>query len=227
MNDQHTPLDTATRDRLNRLGSMPVDLAGLEAKLADNLPGKAAPRPAVIHRIRASGWLRVAAVLAVMLGVASAAYVGFFGITPQTATAQTLTVSELHHYLIGHPDAAYRARNASEAQRGITAQLAGQQSVPVLRGARVESCCLVEGDFPLRAALVVDRPEGMVTIIIAQGKDFAHQMNPIAHPSGVSLQGHEHAGMPMVMRNNGDLWMCVMGRVDQAVLADLAAGLAL
>jgi len=215
-------LDDATRQRLSKLASMPVDMSRLEDKLADALPPR--PEPKRSSRPNAiAGWLRVAAVLAVFAGVAGASYFAFFGVSPQSAVAQTMTVAQLHDYLLNDPQKTYRVATTEQAQQRIGAQFAGKQPLPIVDGMRVESCCLVDGAFPLRAALVLDQPTGAVTIIVAQGKDFAMPMQPIDHPSGVQLQSHDHAGVPMVMRNVGDLWMCVMGQVDQTELADIAA----
>jgi hypothetical protein len=217
-------LDQATRDRLAKLGSMPVDLSRLEQQMADALPPKTEPIPSP-HRLYRTGWLRVAAVLALMIGIAGASYYAFFGVGPQTAVAQTMTVAELHESLLNDPQEAYLAYSIDQAQALIDAQLAGKQSLPIVDGTQVESCCLVEGEFPLRAALVIKQPNGTATIIIAQGEDFAQPMHPIEHPSGIELQGHDHAGMPMVMRNKDDLWMCVMGEADTETLADVAAAI--
>lgn len=222
MTDHNDKLDQATQDRLAKLASMPVDLSRLEQKMADQLPARQQPQtPPHINPMQ--GWLRVAAIIALMVGIAGASYYAFFGAGPQTAVAQTMTVAELHDHLLNDPQEAYLAKSVEEAQALIDAQLAGKQPLPTVDGTHIESCCLVEGEFPLRAALVVMQPAGNVTIIIAQGEDFAMQMQPIEHPSGVQLYGHDHAGMPMVMRNVGDQWMCVMGDLEQTELADIAA----
>lgn len=224
MTDHNEQLDQATRDRLGKLASMPVDLSRLETKLARQLPP---PKQAGVARARPiRGWLRLAAMVALFAGVAAVSYVALFGVGPQTAVAQTMTVAELHEHLLSDRQQDYLAPSTDAAQHLIDAQLSGERPLPILDGTRVQSCCLVEGNFPLRAALVIEQPAGAITIIIAQGDNFAYSMNPIDHPSGVNLQTHEHAGIPMVMRNKGDLWMCVMGDVnDKATLAEIAASL--
>lgn len=226
MTEHQDQLDRATQDRLAQLASMPVDVSRLEKKMAQAMPPKPESKP-VPRGTRAIGWYRVAAVFVLFAGVAAASYYALFGVAPQDAVARTMTVAELHEQLVNAPPAAYLAHSTGQAQSLINAQLAGELRPPMVGGTRVESCCLVEGDFPLRAALVIKRPDATATIIIAQGDDFAHPMNPIEHPSGVQLQGHTHAGLPMVMRNEGGLWMCVMGQAENKVLADIAASLTL
>ena len=229
MTDQPTPLDRATQARLNKLATMPVDLARLESKMADKIAPPDAPRPLAqppSHVRRATpAWLRIAAAIALMIGVAGASYYAFFGFQPQAASASTMTIAQLHDYLLDHPDSTDRATTLEQAQQLIDAQFAGNRPLPIVDGTQVRSCCLIEGDFPLRAGLVIERPAGSATVIIAQGKSFAHPMHRIEHPSGVVLQGHDQPGVPMVMRNVGDLWMCVMGDLPEAELADIAAGL--
>ena len=224
MNDHDEQIDQATRERLGKLRSMPVDLSRLEQKLANQLPPRQQVSMAKVSPMRS--WLRLAAMFVLFAGVAAASYIAFFGVGPQAAVAQTMTVAELHEHLLSDRQQDYLAHSTDAAQHLIDAQLSGEMPLPILDGTRVQSCCLVEGNFPLRAALVIEQPAGAITIIIAQGDNFAYSMNPIDHPSGVKLQTHEHAGVPMVMRNKGDLWMCVMGDVnDNATLAEIAASL--
>lgn len=224
MTEHQDQLDQATQVRLAKLASMPVDMSHLEKRMADALPPEPRVKP-VPHQATYGGWLRIAAMFVLMAGIAGASYFAIFGVGPQTAVAQTMTVAELHIQLLNDPQAEFLAQSTDEAQDLINAQLTGKLRTPMIDGTRVESCCLVEGDFPLRAALVIKLSEGTATIIIAQGEDFAHPMNPIDHPTDVHLQGHEHAGLPMVMRNKGDIWMCVMGELDQSDLADIAAAI--
>lgn len=227
MNDPHEQLDQATSQRLGKLSSMPVDLTRLEGQLAKTI-GPATPQagagPEVRPTHRSTGWLRVAAAVLLFAGIGAVGYLAFFQVDPPSAHAQTMTIAQLHQRLLDDPHATYRASSVEEAQAILDAQLSGTLALPIVDGTQVESCCLVDGQFPLRAALVVDHPGGPITIVVAQGEGFAHPMAPIAHPSGVPLQGHEHAGMPMVMRNAGDLWMCVMGDPGNTHLADIAAG---
>ena len=37
------------------------------------------------------------------------------------------------------------------------------------------------------------------------------------------FHGHEKSGIPMMMANRGDRWLCVMGDLDYQQLADIAA----
>ena len=228
MNEKQEQLEHATQHRLGKLAAMSVDLSRLEKRLAHAIdpegesPAAANPYPVARGK---TGWLRVAAVVALFVGVSAAAYFAFFQVAPSTAVAQTMTISQLHRHLMDDPQSTYRARTVARAQDIIDTQLSGQLALPILDGTQVESCCLVEGNFPLRAALVIDHPDGAVTITIAQGEGFAHPMHTIDHPSGVPMQGHEYQGLPMVMRNVGDLWMCVMGEPGGDHLSDIAASI--
>lgn len=222
MTEHQNQLDQAIRDRLAKLASTPMDMSRLAKKMADALPPKQESKP-LVHPARSGGWRRVAAMFVLMAGIAGSSYFAIFGVTPQPAFANAMTVQELHTYLLTHPDSAYRAQTTAQAQEIIDAQLADDMPLPIVDGTNVASCCLVQGDFPLRAALMIERPADKITILIAQGKDFAHPTEPIPHPSGAQLHRHRHTGTLMVMRNIGDLWMCVMGEVNESQLADIAA----
>ena len=218
-------LDQATKERLGKLASMPVDMSSIERRIAQEFPsGETSKTPT--HR-KTTGWLRLAAMVALFAGVTAAVYIGFFGVDPSAAVAQTLTVSELHRQLMADPQATHRTDNLDDAQQLIDAQLSGELSLPIVEGTSVESCCLISGSFPLRAVLVIEHELGPVTVVIAQGEGFAHPMQPIEHPSGKTLYGHDVDGLPMVMQHVGDLWMCVMGEPGAAHLEDTAAGLVL
>lgn len=221
MTEHQDQLDQATRDRLAKLASMPVDMSRLQKKMADALPPEPESKPRALQA-SSGGWYRIAAIFVLIAG---ASYFAIFGFAPQVAVARTMTVAELHDSLLNDPQEAYLAHSIDQAQALIDAQFTGKLSLPIVDGTQVESCCLVEGDFPLRVALVIKQPSGIATIIIAQGEDFAQPMHLLEHPSGIELHGHDHAGMPMVMRNKGDLWMCVMGETDVKTLADVAAAI--
>jgi len=222
MAEHQKQLDQATQGRLAKLATMPVDMSRLEKKMADALPPRSAPKP-LAHPARSGGWQRIAAMFVLMAGIAGASYFAIFGVAPQGAYA--MTVDQLHTYLLEHPDSAYRAQTLQQAQVLLDAQLDGSKPLPTVDGTNVASCCLVQGDFPLRAALLIERPTGSVTVIVAQGKDFAHPTEAIQHASGVELQSHSHTDTPMVMRNVDDLWVCVMGDVDESDLADVASSI--
>ena len=89
MSEHDEQLDQATRDRLAKLASMPVDMSRLEQKMAGEVlrPQYRTHQPRTTPR---HGWMRLAAAIVLLIGIAGASYYAFFGVGPQTAIAQTM-----------------------------------------------------------------------------------------------------------------------------------------
>jgi len=95
MSDHQEQLDRATRDRLGKLRSMPVDLSRLEQKLANQLPPSQQVTMAKVSPMRS--WLRLAAMVALFVGVVAASYVAFFGVGLLFGNLNALAMEPLGH----------------------------------------------------------------------------------------------------------------------------------
>ncbi|MEQ9453760.1 MAG: hypothetical protein RLN76_04100 [Phycisphaeraceae bacterium] len=222
-------LDRATADRLERLGQRPIDTARLEQRLAAALRDEAqAERGNVLvgtssSRMRITGWLRPAASLAAVFALVVGLAITLNTSTPR-ASAAVLKLSTLHHELVAGRLDITPATTIEQANRRIAEQRASAPALPGgFEGVRVQSCCLVDVQGRLAAVAVLQDGEVLITLVVAQAPDFAHEMGVRIDIDGRRFFGHELDGVRMMMANRGDRWLCVMGDRSYERLARLAA----
>lgn len=230
--NQPTPeqLDEATSRRLARLGQQPAATDRLERRLddafaafgADNGQVASQPsqeRPSILYQ-----WVRPAAAIAAVLVVALTLVIAVS--TPsQPASATAIELSQLHHELVEGSLPLVPVRTINEANAWIASQNASAPALPGnLAGTRVQSCCLVDVQGELAAVAVLNDGRGVVTLVVAEAPDFAHEMGTVIEIDGRRFFGHELNGVRMMMANDGDRWLCVMGDRSEEELAAIASG---
>ena len=245
---EHHPVpESAVADRLGRLGRRPLDTHRLEQRLKAALAGDTADgvadapavpsdTPSQAHPAsrgplrRESGcrsvWIRpmmgCAATLALAAGLlfAVAAYM-------PTASAAPLRLTELHRQAEAGAVALPTAASMHAVNQALREQRAGRRVLPAaLQHATVQSCCLVgvQGDLVGMAVLNGDAAGAPpLSLVVARAADFAHPMGERFEVDGRSFFGHKLDGVPMVMANRGDRWLCVMGERSYVDLARIAA----
>lgn len=224
-------VDGATSRRLAQLGQRSVDTSNLESKLeaalADTSPTKMLhtklPGPARAYLIR--HWLRPVTGVAAALALAVTLFIALSTSTPQ-ASAAVLELSQLHRDLVAGKIELKTVATSTEANQWIATQRATAPRLPgYISGARVQSCCLADVQGKLVAVAVLEDGEETVTLVVAQAPDFAHEMGTRIQVEGKSLFGHELNGIRMMMANQDDRWLCVMGDRSYEDLAQLAASI--
>jgi len=218
----HDRLDEATSRRLARLGKRPVDTARLEARLAEAMSAES-PRTVQAHR-PVRRWLAPAAGMAAAALIALSLIVAFQAGTPR-AVAAPVELARLHHDLIEGRLAVQPVSTLDEANAWIARQAADTPALPdTAPGARVQSCCLANVTGRLVAVALLDDGGDTVTLVVAEARDFAMQMGTPHVRNGREMFSHEVNGVPMMMANVGDRWLCVMGDLPEDRLADIAGG---
>jgi hypothetical protein len=227
-------LDAATSRRLAQLGRHDPDVSGLTRKL-DVALGSAAHQdragrtnvknvnepPARSYPI--ARWLRPVAGLAAMLAVVVTVFI-VAGTNSPRASAAVVDLSRLHQDLIAGRIALTPVQTVAQANEWIASQQDHAPALPnELAGSRVQSCCLTDVQGELVAVAIMEHEGDTVTLVVAEVPKFAHQMGKVYEINGRTLFGHELDGIHMMMANQGDRWLCVMGDLDYEVLAQLAA----
>ena len=225
------PLDEATSRRLAKLGQRPVDTSRLDAKihaaLSDalhvNTTQSDATPPAQYHRVR--HWLRPVAGLAAALALAVTLFFALNTNTPQVSAA-VLELSQLHSDLIAGRIELKTVTTIAEANQWIAEQRTSAPDLPGhIDGARVQSCCLANVQGELVAVAVLKDGDTTVTLVVAQAPNFAMEIGTRVEINGKSFFGHELDGVHMMMANEDDHWLCVMGDRSYEDLAGIAAGI--
>lgn len=236
MNESNTPEprpsqeDAALARRLAQLCQKPVDTQRLEHRLdaafaslddADQSDASSSmPPPAY----RLGRWLQPVAGLAAVLALAATLFFVFFT-SPPTASAAVVDLSQLHRHVEEGRFAIPIGASINAVSQLIAEQRGGTLVLPEpMRGARVQSCCLAGVQADLIALAVFKDGGPTVSLVVAQAPDLAHEMGTVIEIDGRRFFGHELNGVRMMMANEGDRWLCVMGDRPYEALAQIAAG---
>lgn len=235
MNESNTPdsrpaeEDAALARRLAQLGHKPVDTQRLEHRLdaafasfddADQSDASPSLPPPAFSLGR---WLQPVAGLAAMLAIVATLFFVFFT-TPPTASAAVVDLSQLHRHVEEGRFAIPTRASINAVSQLIAEQRDGTLILPEpMRGARVQSCCLADVQADLIALAVLKDGGPTVSLVVAQSPDFAHEMGTVIDIDGRRFFGHELNGVRMMMANQDDRWLCVMGDRSYEALAQIAA----
>lgn len=221
--------DAALARRLARLGQKPVDTQRLEHRLdaafasLDDADQSDASPSLPPPPFRLGRWLPPAAGLAAMLALAATLFFVFFT-TPPTASAAVVDLSQLHRQVEEGRVAIPVGASIDVVSQLITEQRGGALVLPKpMQRARVQSCCLVGVQADLIALAVLKDGGPTVSLVVAQSPDFAHEMGVVIEIDSRRFFGHELNGVRMMMANDGDRWLCVMGDRSYEALAQIAA----
>jgi hypothetical protein len=218
-------LDKATAHRLSGLSSLPVDIATAQSRL-DLALGRPASVP-TWHWWRPLGSIAAVVLIAVSIG-------WLLSQSGSPAVAAPLDVVQLHRAMVSGEAMMMAANSIEQANQQIAQQQADAPRLPGVlgatsgdphpgAGAAIQSCCFHNVQGVLVAAVLMEYEGQAVTLVIADGKDFVSPMGRVIQRGERRLIGHQANGLEMVMANQDDAWLCVMGPLSQDKLADLAA----
>ena len=240
--EHHEQLERATSARLAKLAERDVDTRALEAKIsaalaggnpADSyprsragiIPGPHDPMETYAGNINYNfrSWLlRAATVAAVVLITWMVAF--FPSGSGQVAVASSFDLTTLHHDLVGGRIPAVQVTSIDAANSLFASQRSGDVKLPAnLANAHVESCCLADVQGELASIAVLELQGQELTLVVAEAPRFAHRMGEVIEIDGHEYFGHAVGGVQMMMSNRGQRWLCVMGDLEPAQLADIAS----
>lgn len=226
-----TKVESAISNRLAAFGQREVDTSRLEERLRVALEEESAARSISDEQedretppVARLSWLRPAMGLAAMIAVA-AALLFAFNFNPPNATASAVELSKLHEDIASGQLDLKPYATIEDVNLGIIDQVANAQVLPdELANARVQSCCLTDVQGELAAVALLYVNDTPLTFVVARAQDFgAHGEGHQFEIDGRMFHGHEKSGIPMMMANRGDRWLCVMGDLEYQQLADIAA----
>jgi len=213
-------LDRATAARLARLGSMPVDVTGLEARLRESM-GEAQVEPAR-RRMRIGGWVRPyrAAVAAVLvLGVIGLAWFALLG---GPAVASAAQMAQVHEDLVSGRTPIMKVESIEEAGRVLARDWPQSPDLPGVPQEHVMACCM-KSVRNKRMACVLLKAEGApVTMAVANAADMRLPSSPTRVRGGVTYHVDSSGRVNMAMAERQGRWVCLMGEVPVERLMDFA-----
>jgi len=218
-----SPLDEATRKRLARLSTVPVDTTRLERRFVQAIPATHEPGRTGL-RLR-GGW-RVASAAAAIVAITATLMFTLVG-GPTSAVASPIELRQLHRDILAGRIDLTAVNSIAQANQTIQDQQREAPTLPGFEHSQVRSCCLTNIQGRLVAVALLDYQGHPVTLVVAQGRDFAHPMGQTITIGSRKFMSHQVDGVQMVMSHTGDLWLCVMGDSSADELAQLAAGIRL
>lgn len=219
--EQLNALDTATSRRLSRLTEQPVDVDALAKRIETQLAAEASLAPSPLGKLR--WWLPRAASMAAAVLLAISVIFAVLNNGSQ-ASAAVVDLSQLHEQIVDGRWGLQPVHNVEQANRWISQQSTDGPALPThLADARVQSCCLTDVQGELAAVAVLQFRGSPITLVVAEAPSFAHEMGQVIEIDGQRFFGHTFNGVHMMMTNRDNRWLCVMGDVSYAELAQLAA----
>jgi hypothetical protein len=111
------------------------------------------------------------------------------------------------------------------ANKVLISQWTQAPPLPELPTQHVTACAIDALGNKRVACVLLDQPGGTITMTIARAADMAMPPVPIISQGALTCGVQSVSGLNMVLlRRNGN-WVCLMGRVSQPALMELAGGL--
>ncbi len=217
-------LDRATRARLSKLASRPVDTSAVASRLrAEMAEHRAQGRPATFTLPAWAHWLGRGAVAAAIVVVVTLVFV-----TSQSGSAvyaAPADMAQLHRDLVAGRAPVVPVGNLAEAKRTIESAWREAPAIPDQWDQLVHACCLRDVQSRQVACILLKQDGVPVTVVLARTKDFRSPDDETVDHNGRKYVVHSLDGVNMVMTQRGDRWMCLMGEIPQDALMRLAEGL--
>ena len=213
-------IEHATVNRLSRLNTIPVELAGITRAIEAQIP-----RPKRQTAIRFD-WMTqplriVAASMLLLTAVGALIIVSASG--PTLASAERL--AQIHRETSSGMSGPMPVDSIEAANKALTEINPGVAKVPGLPGHPPMACCIQQLGRKALACVSIRIDNAPVTIAAADATDI--QVPPAMNVvrDGVSYAVQSSGSTNMVMTVSNGKWVCLMGDVPAERLLDVAAQL--
>jgi hypothetical protein len=214
-------LDQLTRQRLARLGQVPVDTSSLQKRLEAALWQRQ-------QRGRLSGlWSArtFSGVAAALIVAAAAAFVIIRGANTPVVAAP-VAIAQVHRELITGGDPVVPVSSIQQANQYLRSEWRQAPGLPHVPGATVTSCCQHSLQNRKVACVLLDWRHYRVTMMVGRSRDVVcGAKHETTVRNGKRYAVHQADGLQMVMFENKGRWVCLMSQAPINALMDLADGL--
>lgn len=214
--DDPTPADSAVKQRLHRLDSLPVDLSAFDRQLKQQLP----------PQTRRRHWLAPLSALAASILIVLS--VALFALNGSTARAEPNQMIQFHENVLAGRVPEAHTISIEEARAIISAQLSGRPLATApnnLPPEHLMACCMT----PLKnknVTCVMLEQEGIkITLSLAQIGHMAPLAGSTVPKDGRDYHLQQVRDFTMVMVDQGSLRLCLVGRLPSEQLLKLASEL--
>lgn len=214
-------LDQLTRQRLGRLGQVPVDASNLERRLEAAL-WQRNQRHGLGHLW--SQW-NLGAIAAAVIVAAAAMFVIIQG-SNTPVVAAPMALAQIHQELVAGQISMVPVSSMEQANQYLQTEWSDVPPLPDPAAATVTSCCQHNLQNCKVACVLLDYRGQRVTMMVGRSRDVvcgAKHKDVMQH--GRHYAVHESDGLQMVMIENKGRWICLMSTASVDALIELADSL--
>lgn len=223
-NPNHERLDEATRRRLARLASKPVDTTRLEERLNKAIESQQPSNP--LSRPAPLGWWRPVSRIAAVVAVVGLVGLLLIPLLSTPAVASSTDLARLHREVMaGEPDLV-PATNFAQATHNIQRLWARAPKLPEPTVGQITASCLHNVADRDVACLKLEFNGQPITMVVGHSREVVCS----AEHQQITLDGrtylvHDRDGVRMVMVSRQGRWVCLMGSLSIDELMEVADGL--
>jgi hypothetical protein len=224
-NPHHERLDEATRRRLSRLASKPVDTTRLEARLRKAIQSQPSP-PAALAPPAALRWWRPVSRIAAVVAVVGLIGLLLVPIGNGPAVASTTDLARVHREVTSGDRGLVPAANFDEASDVIQRLWPGAPELPEPTVGQVTASCLHSVANHSVACLKLAFKGQPITMVVGHSREVvcSTEHRRVSRENQDYLV-HDRDGVQMVMVSRQGRWVCLMGRLSIDELIEIADGL--
>ena len=217
-------LDDATRRRLARLASRPVDTTRLEARLNEALESYKSSDP--VSRSAPLRWWRPLSRIAAVVAVAGLIGLLLLPVGNSPAIASTADLARVHREVMAGESDLMPVTTFTQAAELIHRKWARAPKLPEPMVGQVTASCLHEVADRDVVCLKLEYKDQPITMIVGHSREVVcsaeHQQ---ITRNGRTYFVHDREGVRMVMINHEDRWVCIMSGASIEDLTEVADGL--
>jgi hypothetical protein len=213
-------LDRATSARLAKLAGRPVDTSRLEQSLEQALRSETGREPDTSPLPFRRWWRPITTAAAAILIVVTIGWLALDGGT-SPAMAAPSELAQIHFDVTNDLAPHLKVSSVAEANQLLADQSNGFVPIPELPG-ELLSCCLHQHVGATLTCALIELDGHLITVAMADGAKLHSPDGRAMTRDGKRFVAHTVNGINMVMANEGDRWLCVMGDATTQELLDVA-----
>lgn len=217
-NEHDEALDQAVAARLAKLRTTPVDSSRLDKALRAQIPPVRQERRILslrpLRAMAASILLVSAIAAAIMLSASSG-----------PALAEPTQMAQVHQDIVSGRIPVMQVASIAEANRMLDSQSPGAPTLPQMPDSHVMACCM-KTVHNKKMACVLLKDDGVpITLAVASAADMKLAPAPVTTRNGVDYRVQKVGDLNMVMTEQNDKWLCLIGQMPADRLMDIAVQL--
>ena len=211
-NDDRDQVLGAIAGRLGKLKNMPVDTTGMERALRKQLPPPT-------RRSRRRLWTSMSAIAAALIVTAAIVLPLLQG---REVQASPVIMAQMYHDMVDGKVPTLRADSLAEANRAIAAFSENGPTLPEAPMSHTMACCMRNVGNKKVACVLFENAGTPVTMAVANASDMQSPSSPTIVHDGIEYHVQTTGDLHMVMTERDNRWICLIGKMSQEQLIEVA-----